>query len=157
MGVPVKTPSGSHGVIPRTFSLDCVAKLKHDHFYSGLPKQLNAMVACLKASTNEKTYSEYLWAAREGKKEEAMEPLCNWTVDNQNKPEAMSFLPLQNLKVNQPIKNAAVQVVHLEQEDANKEDSAESDDPNGIEGVMEEFIVHLAWAVKEAQQDEKCC
>ena len=35
--------------------------------------------------------------------------------------------------------------------------SAGTDDTNGIEGMMEEFIVCLAWAVKEAQQDEKCC
>ena len=33
----------------------------------------------------------------------------------------------------------------------------QSDDPCGIEGVMEEFMVHLARAVKDAQADEKCC
>ena len=48
-------------------------------------------------------------------------------------------------------------VEHLEQDSADKEESAESDDPNGIKGMMEEFIVQLARAVKEAQQDEKCC
>ena len=60
--------------------------LKHDCFYSGLPKWLKAMVVYLKASTNEKTYSEQAlqkqWgkdhpvklAAREAEKEEAMEP-----------------------------------------------------------------------------------
>ena len=47
--------------------------------------------------------------------------------------------------------------MHLEEDGSDKEESAESDDPNGMEGVTEEFIVHLPWAVKEAQQDEKCC
>ena len=52
------------------------------------------MVAYLKASANEKTYSDYLWVVREAKKEEAIEPLHNWMADNQNKPKAMSFFPL---------------------------------------------------------------
>ena len=45
-------------------------------------------------------------------------------------------------------------MAHLEQDNADKKESAKSDD---IEGMMEEFIVHLAWAVKEVQQDEKLC
>ena len=45
------------------FPLDHVTKLKHDHFYGGLPKRLKAMVAYLKASANEKMYSDYLHAA----------------------------------------------------------------------------------------------
>ena len=61
---------------PECFLPDWVAKLKYDHFYSGLPKWLKAMVAYLKASANEKMYSNYLRAAREAKKE-AMEPSCN--------------------------------------------------------------------------------
>ena len=32
-----------------------------------------------------------------------------------------------------------------------------SDDPGRIEGVTEEFMVHLARAVKDAQADEKHC
>ena len=43
-----------------SFPPDHVAKLKHDHFYSGLPKQFKVMVAYLKAIANEKTYSNYL-------------------------------------------------------------------------------------------------
>ena len=50
---------------PEHFPLDHVDKLKHDHFYSGLPKVLKATVAYLKASTNKKTYSDYLQAVRE--------------------------------------------------------------------------------------------
>ena len=42
---------------PEHFPPDHVAKLKHDCFYHGLPKRLKEMVAYLKASTNEKTYS----------------------------------------------------------------------------------------------------
>ena len=34
---------------PDHFPPDCVADLKRDHFYGGLPKQLKAMVAYLKA------------------------------------------------------------------------------------------------------------
>ena len=45
----------------------------HDYFYGGLPKCLKAMVACLKASLQEKTYSDYLWATREAEKEDSME------------------------------------------------------------------------------------
>ena len=48
-------------------------------------------------------------------------------------------------------------MAYLEEDGSDKEESAESDNPHGIKGVTEEFIVHLAWAVKEAQQDEKCC
>ena len=59
---------------PECFPPDNIAKLKCDHFYSGLHKQLKAMVVYLKASTNKKTYSDYLWTAREAEKEEAMEP-----------------------------------------------------------------------------------
>ena len=32
-----------------------------------------------------------------------------------------------------------------------------SNNPDGIEGVMEEFMVWLARAVKDAQMDERCC
>ena len=79
---------------PEHFPLDHVAELKHDHFYSRLPKWLKAMVAYLKASTKKKMYSNYLQVVREAEKEEAMEPSCNQTADNQNKPKVMSFFPL---------------------------------------------------------------
>ena len=48
-------------------------------------------------------------------------------------------------------------MVHLEEEDASNDEDQESDDPSGIKGVMEEFMVHLTRAVKDAQADEKCC
>ena len=39
------------------------------------------MVAYLKASANKKTYSDYLHAAREAKKEQVMDPSCSQTTD----------------------------------------------------------------------------
>ena len=123
---------------PEGFPPDCIAKLKCDHFYSGLPKWLKAIVAYLKASTNEKMYSDYLQAAREAEKEEAMEPSCNWMAENQTKPKAMSFFPLQKLKGTQPVMTPAVQVAHLEEDVTDTEESAQSDNPNGIEGMTEE-------------------
>ena len=59
---------------PEYFSPDHVAELKHDCFYGRLPKHLKAMVTYLKASPQEKTYSDYLQAMREAKKEDFMEP-----------------------------------------------------------------------------------
>ena len=47
--------------------------------------------------------------------------------------------------------------MQLEEEDADDDEDLESNDPNGIEGVMEEFMVWLARAVKDAQMDERCC
>ena len=48
-------------------------------------------------------------------------------------------------------------LTQLEEEDADDSEDPESDDPGGIEGVMEEFMVQLARAVKDAQADEKHC
>ena len=153
--VLIKAPGDPHTSIPGTLPQDSVAKLKHDHFYSGLPKQLKAMVAYLKASANKKTYSNYLCTAREAEKEEAMNPSCNQTTDKASKPKTTGFFPLSKLKGTQPTKTPMVRVVHLEEEGSNEEVGTKSEDPDGIDGVMEEFIVYLARAVKEAQQDEK--
>ena len=60
-------------LFPECFPPDCMAELKHDCFYGGLPKQLKAMVAYLKASLQEKTYSDCLQATREAEKEDSME------------------------------------------------------------------------------------
>ena len=113
------------------------------------------MVAYLKASAHEKTYSDYLQAARKAEKEEVMEPSHNQTADKPSKPKAMSFFPLQKLKGTQPTNTPAVRAVHLEEEGSNGEADAISKDPDGIDGITEEFIVCLARAVKEAQQDKK--
>ena len=66
------------------------------------------------------------------------------------KPRTTSFSPLRKLKANQPLlKKPAVCLAHLEEEDAGDDEDPESDDPSGIEGVTEEFMVHLARAVKD--------
>ena len=144
-------------LFPECFLPVHITELKCDHFYSGLPKRLKAMVAYVKASANEKTYSDYLQAVRETEKEEAMEPSCSQTADSTSKPKVMSFFPLWKLKGTQPTKAPAIWVAHLEEESTNKEEGAESEDPNGIKGITKEFIVHLARAVKDAQQEKKCC
>ena len=41
--------------------------------------------------------------------------------------------------------------MQLEEEDAENGEEQESDDPDGIKGVTEEFMVRLARAVKDAQ------
>ena len=46
-------------------------------------------------------------------------------------------------------------LAYLEEEDASDDEDQESDNPGRIEGVMEEFMVCLARAVKDAQADEK--
>ena len=58
---------------PDLFSPDCVAELKRDHFYGGLPKQLKAMIAYLKAGLQVRTYLDYLRATREAEKEDSIE------------------------------------------------------------------------------------
>ena len=47
------------------FPLDHITELKCDCFYGGLPKWFKVIVAYLKASSNERTYSDYLWVAQE--------------------------------------------------------------------------------------------
>ena len=108
----------------------------------------------LKASANEKTYSDYLWAAREAEKEEVAEPSHSQTTDKTSKPKVMSFFPLQKLKGTQPTKNPAVRVAHLEEEGSDDEAGAKSEYPDGLNGVAEEFIICLARVVKEAQQEK---
>ena len=50
-----------------------------------------------------------------------------------------------------------MQLAQLEEEGADDDEDPESDDPDGIEGVTEEFLVWLARVVKDAQMDEKHC
>ena len=64
---------------------------------------------------------------------------------------------MRKLKGNQPLsKKTTIHLAQLEEEDADYGEDLESDDPGGIEGVTEEFMVQLARAVKDAQMDEKC-
>ena len=118
------------------------------------------MVVYLKAGPQVRTYSDYLRAAREAEKEDSKD--LSWSsriqvADGPSKPRSTSFFPFRKLKGNRPFcKKPAMQLVQLE-EDADNGEHPESGDPDGIEGVMEEFMVQLARALKDAQMDEKCC
>ena len=69
-----------------------------------------------------------------------------------------SFFPLWKLKGTQlTLKTPAVHLAHLEEESAKKDKEVESKDPDGIDRVTEEFMVHLVRAVKDAQVEEKHC
>ena len=119
------------------------------------------MVAYLKAGPQVRTYSDYLRAAREAEKGDSIELSRNYriqTADGPSKPRTTSFFPLRKLKGNQPFpKKPTVWLVQLEEEDADDGEDQEIDDPDGIKGVTEEFMVQLARAVKDAQTDEKHC
>ena len=79
-----------------------MAKLKWDHFYGGLPKQLKAMVTCLKATPDKKTYSDYFCAAWEDEKEEAMKPSHSHMADMASKPKVTSFFPFEEAEGHSP-------------------------------------------------------
>ena len=65
-------------------------------------------MAYLKATPDEKTYSDYLWAEREAEKEKEMEQSHGHTDGSPANPKAMSFFPLRKLKGTQPTKTPAV-------------------------------------------------
>ena len=144
---------------PNCFPPNHVAELKGDCFYGGLPKWLKAMVAYLKASPHKKTYSNYLWAEKEAEKEDSME--LSWSpqnqvIDNTAKPKTTSFFPLLKLKGNQPVpKTATVCLSYLEEESTVRDEEVENENPDSMDGVTEEFMVHLVRAVKDAQVEEK--
>ena len=65
---------------------------------------------------------------------------------------------MRKLKGSQPFpKKPAIHLAQLEEEDTDDGEELESDDPDGIKGVMEEFMIRLARAVKDAQMDERHC
>ena len=119
------------------------------------------MVAYLKVGPQVRTYSDYLRATREAKKEDSIDLSRSPrppVTDGPTRPRATSFFPLRKLKGSQPFtKKPAICLAQLDEEGVNEDKDQESDDPNGIEGVTEEFMVWLARAVKDAQMDEKHC
>ena len=118
------------------------------------------MVAYLKAGPQVRMYSVYLRAAREAEKDwiELSRSSRFQMTDCPSKSRTTSFFPLRKLKGNQPLsKKPTVHLAQLEEEDADDGEDPESDDPGGIKGVMEEFMILLARAVKDAQMDEKHC
>ena len=54
-------------------------------------------------------------------------------------------------------KMATMCLAHLEEESAERDEEVEIKDPDGIDGVTEEFMVHLTQAVKDTQVEEKHC
>ena len=79
-------------------------------------------------------------------------------TDNAAKPRMTSCFPLWKLKGTQPaLKTPAMFLAHLEEESVEKDKEVESEDPDTINRVMEEFMVHLAMVVKDAQVEEKHC
>ena len=63
-------------------------------------------------------------------------------TDGPSKPRTTSFFPLRKLKGNQPLSmKPAIHLAQLEEEDADNGEDLESDDPDGLEGVTEEFMV----------------
>ena len=122
---------------------------------------MKAMVAYLKVGPQVRMYSDCLRATREAEKEDSIELSQNSRIqasDGLTKARTTSFFPLRKLKGNKPFpKKPTMQLAQLEEEDADDDEAQGSDDPDGIEGVMKEFMVWLARAVKDAQTDEKCC
>ena len=146
---------------PDRFPLERVAELKRDRFYGRLPKRLKVMVAYLKVGPQVRTYSDYLRATREAEKEDSIElshsPRVSVT-DGPSKPRATSFFPLRKLKGSQPLtKKPAIHLAQLEEEGTEDGKDLESNNPDGIDGVNEEFMVWLPKAVKDSQMDEKHC
>ena len=99
---------------PACYPPDHIAKLKHDYFYGGLHKWLKTIVAYLKATTNERTYLDYLWAVREVKKEEATEISQSSTATSASKLKATSIFPLWKLMGSPPAIPPFAHVAHME-------------------------------------------
>ena len=79
-------------------------------------------------------------------------------TNNTPKPWPTSFFSLWKLKDSQlSLKALAMQVVYLEEESAGRDKDKGNDDSNGMEGVIEEFMVCRARAVKDTQAEEKHC
>ena len=55
------------------------------------------------------------------------------------------------------MKKPAVCLAQLEEEGADNVEDPKSNNPDGIEGVTDKFMVRLARAVKDTQTDEKHC
>ena len=112
------------------------------------------MVAYLKTGLQVRTYSDYPRATRKAEKEDSIElpqgPRAQ-TTDNPPRPRTTSFFPLRKLRGSQPLlKMPALCLAHLEEEDTSNDEDQESDNSIRIKGVTEEFMVHLARAVKDA-------
>ena len=85
-----------------------------------------------------------------------MEPSQSQTADETAKSKMTNFFPLQKLKWTQPlVKTPAVCLAHLEEENTEEHEEVHNEDPEDIEGVTEEFTVHLARSMKDAQKKKE--
>ena len=79
-------------------------------------------------------------------------------LQNRHNPRDVLTILEKQYNNGQPmVKMPAVCLAHMEEESHKKDEVVDSEDSDGIEGVMEEFMVHLARAVKDAQKEERCC
>ena len=105
------------------------------------------MVAYLKVGPQVRTYLVYLRATREAEKEDSIElPRSSRSqlTDGPSKPRTTSFFPLRKLKGSQPFaKKPTIWLAQLDEEEADNGEDPESDDPDGIKGVTEDFMVWL--------------
>ena len=103
------------------------------------------MVAYLKVGPQVRTYSNYLRATREAEKEDSLElsrSSRTQLANGPSKPRTTSFFPLRKLKGSQPLsKKPGICLAQLEEKAVDDGEDPESDDPDGIEGVTEEFMV----------------
>ena len=74
-------------------------------------------------------------------KEEVMETFQSSATANVNKLRATSFFPLQKLKGSQLAVTPSVWMVHLEEKSTTEEEGINGEDPDGIKGMTEEFIL----------------
>ena len=86
-----------------------------------------------------------------------METSQSSAMANTSKSRATSFFPLQKLKGSQLAVTPSMQMAYLEEKSTNKEKDINGEDPDGIKGITETFIVHLARGVKDTKQMENHC
>ena len=120
---------------------------------AGCPKDLKQWWLTLKPA-HAKTYSDYLWAAREAEKEESMELSWNpqsQAIDNTAKPKLLvSSLCRGSRGISQYLKQLLC-ALHTWKRKVPREEEEEIKDPDTINRVTEEFMVCQAWAMKDAQ------
>ena len=83
---------------------------------------------------------------------------CSQVTDGATRPKTTSFFLLQKFRGNQLVsKMATMCLAHLEEGSPRGEEEDKPKDPDGIDGVMEEFMVHLAWVPTDAEVEERHC
>ena len=140
---------------PRPFSPTSCSRTKERSFLWWTYQTIESDGGLPQGRTSGKTYSDYLRATREAEKEDSIKlsrSSRSQLIDGPSKPRATSFFPLRKLKGSQPFpKKPAICLAQLDEDDTDDGEDPESDDPDGMKGVMEDFMVQLARAVKDTQ------